>query len=307
MAKKVLAFVLLLFSVGCSWFHREHTVIAAHGISFSDTYFSARLIEKLKNVDGTTIKDPLVIRTLKTALTEELLVEATLYGWAKKNNISFSDKEINDFLHQQLGDSAALMEAQSATNLVRDAVYIQLIQARVAKTFSDGVVPTEEALKTLYSQHQKVATMPRMKLRQIVVAEEHEADTLFAAIKSGKTSFEEAEKKFSLLQGFRPDDELPLINPRDSGLFAPLEKVGVGLYPRILKSHLGYHLVKVVHVKKDATQSFAALRPSLEIEYKRQRGQELYLQWLHDHAKKDTAVIDEPRLLSITAEYQETF
>ena len=143
-----------------------------------------------------------------------------------------------------------------------------------------------------------------MQIRQIVVAEERGRHSP-AAVR--KNHVEAAEKKFSLFRNYKPDADLPWVRPKDSAMLAPLENAPVGLYGKILKSHVGYHIVKVVRTRKDAIQSFAALRPTLEKEYKEKKAQQVYLQWLHDRVKTEAATIDEPRLRALTAEYQETF
>jgi hypothetical protein len=303
--------VSFLFTA-CSWFHSEKVVIRAHGISFGEKYYSARLIEKLKTVDGPSIKDTSVVLTLKSALTEELLVEAALYSWAQTQNIQFTEKQLTDYLSQQLGNSETslgefILEANPSMNLLRDAIYIQMIQAALLQSLKDSVVITEDDLKTFYEEQKAKMGKAEIQLRQIVVAEDHEADTLLAALKSGKTTFEAAEKKFSIFRNYKENDELSWIGAKDSSLFTPLENASVGLFPRVLSSHMGFHIVKVVRTRKGAIQSFAALRPSLELAYKEKKGHEVYLQWVHDHVKKETAMIDEQYLLSLTAEYQETF
>lgn len=305
------ALVSALMLSSCQWFRSEATVISSHGTQFGERYYSARLVEKLKNLDGPSIKDPSVIKTFKEALTEELILEGALYAWARTNAIQFTDQQLTNHLRAQVGGTGSLKTeltgAQPSMNLLRDAIYIQLIRNQLELKLAASVHPTENELKEHLEAVRKHLERPRIRLRQILVAEEHEANTLLHNIRDKKISFADAEQKFSLLRGHKPDDELPWIDASETQFLHQFAAAPIGLQNKVFKTTVGYHLVSIVGVKKNANQPFAALRPQLEVSYKQRKSEELYLQWVQDQVKNGDISVDQPRLMAITAEYQESF
>lgn len=303
-------FCLSTFS-GCSFFRKEATVITSHTTAFGERYFSARLVEKLKNVDGPSIKDTTVIKVLKEALVEELVVEGALYNWARTNSVQFTNDQLLQHLKLQVGDDAELEATVSAatptTNLLRDAIYVQLIRGELRSRLTNSVVVTDDALKKYYEDVRKDFDRPRLQIRQVVLAEEHEANTMMQNLRDKKITFEDAEKKFSLARNFKKDDELPWLDPKDSSFLSQFSSASAGLQPKIYQTAAGFHIVNIIRVKKNANQPFAALRPQLELAYKQKMGEELYLQWLKDQVKTENVSVDQSRLMALTAEYQESF
>lgn len=306
-----LALVCFLFLSACSFFRKEATVITSHGTAFGERYYSARLVEKLKTVDGPSIKDPAVLKVLKEALTEELVVEGALYSWARANNVSFNSEQLLNHLKLQVGDSAELKgtanDASPTMDLLRDAVYVQLIRGELRSRLTSSVTATDEDLKKFHEEIRKDFDRPKIQLRQIVLAEEHEANTMMQNLREKKISFEDAEKKFSLSRSYKKEDELPWLDPKDSTFLSQFLSASPGLQSKIYQTPAGFHIVYIIHVKKNANQPFAALRPQLEVAYKQKRGEELYLQWLKDQVKTENVSVDQSRLLGLTAEYQESF
>lgn len=286
-------------------------MITSHGTPFGERYFSARLIEKLKNVDGPSIKDPAVLKVLKEALTEELIIEGALYSWARANNVHFSDEQLIQHLRLQVGSDATLEtsinEAAPSMNLLRDAIYIQLVRGQLRTSLTNTITPTEDELKKYFDEVRKDLERPRLQVRQVVLAEEHEANTLMQSLRDKKITFDNAEKKFSLVRGYKKDDELPWIDPKDSTFMSQFVSASPGLQSKVFQSPVGYHIVNIIRVKKNANQPFAALRPQVESLYKQKRGEELYLQWLKDQVKTESISVDHARLMALTAEYQESF
>jgi hypothetical protein len=310
---KVFVVVILcppLFTA-CSFFRKEATIITSHGTRFGENYYSARLVEKLKNVDATSIKDPSVLKVLKEALTEELIVEGALYSWARTNNVHFTDDQLVQHLRLQVGSDTTLKseveEAQPSMNLLRDTIYVQLIRGQLRASLEATVKPTDDQLKKHLEVIRQSLERPKIQMRQIIVAEEHEARTLLQSLREKKISFEDAAKKFSLLRSYKSDDDLPWIDPKDSSFLANFANASPGLQPKVYSTPAGYHLVHIVRVKKSANQSFAALRPQVETAYKQKAGEELYLQWLKDQVKTGAILIDQPRIMALTAEYRESF
>lgn len=308
----LLAHVFCIFSLSaCSFFRKEATVITSHNTAFGERYFSARLVEKLKTVDGPFIKDSAVIKVLKETLVEELIIEGALYNWARTNSIQFTNEQLLQHLKLQVGKEAALESSVAAAtptmNLLRDALYVQLIRGKLRTHLTGSVVITDDALKKYHATAGKDFARPRLQVRQIVLAEEHEAKTILQSLLGKKITFEDAEKKFSLSRNFKKDGELPWLDPKDSSFLAQFVSAPLGLQPKIYQTAAGFHLVNIIRVKKNANQPFAALRPQLELAYKEKVGEDLYLQWLKDQVKTENVSVDQSRIMALTAEYQESF
>lgn len=307
----LLAFVAFLLLTSCQWFRSDATIISSHGTTFGEKYYSARLVEKLKNLDGPSIKDPAVIKTFKEALVEELIIEGALYAWARTQKVHFTNQQLTDYLRTQIGThgnlSSGVHEAQPSMNILRDAIYVQMISGQLRAHLLASIEPSDDDLRAHYELIRKNLERPRIRVRQILVAEEHEANTLLQNIRDKKISFADAEKKFSLLRGFKEDDELPWTDASETQFLHQFASAPIGLQNKVFKTSVGYHLVSIIGVKKNANQPFAALLPQVTLSYKRKRGEELYLQWVQDQVKTGDISIDQPRLMAITAEYQESF
>lgn len=301
-------FLFLSSLSSCAWFRKETVVVSSHGIDFGERYYSARLVEKLKNVDGPSIKDPALLLALKTALTEELIIEGALFAWAKYKNIHFSDQDLQAYLYRQVGEGMDLKtvihEAAPTTNLLRDAIYIQLIHKKLQKHLITSAPPTDVELMNYYEKNKALFDQVKIDFRQIVLAEEHEATTLLQHLIEKKISFVHAEKKFSIVT----DPKVrPSVDSKSSPLASQLSNSNPGLQSRVFQSPHGFHIIHVLRVKKGAAQAFAALRPHVLTHYKRERGAELYLQWQRDQVKNGSISVNQSRIMALTAEYQESF
>ncbi|MCC6137928.1 MAG: hypothetical protein IT287_04805 [Bdellovibrionaceae bacterium] len=305
------SFLGLYLLSACTWFRKEAVVITSHGTEFGERYFSARLVEKLKNVDGTSIKDTSVLQILKEALTEELILEGALFAWARAHNIKFSEEELVQHLRSQVGGEAtlqsSLQEARPTMDLLRDAIYIQLIRDKVRAELVEKIIVDDETLKKYLEEIRKDLERPLFRYRQVVLAEEHEAITILQHLREKKITFEDAEKKFSLIRGFRATEDLPWVDPKDSSFLGHFASAPIGLQSKVYPTPVGFHVVNILQVKKNANQPFAALRPLVETSYKQKKGEELYLQWLKDQVKTGNISVDQARLMSLVAEYQESF
>ena len=97
--KAFVAFSLLLTS--CSFFTKNEPLIKVGDIAFSKSYFSERLVEKLKNVDGLHIKNKDLISSLSNQLEKELIQEAFFFLWAQKNKLQIDASDMSAYLGTQ--------------------------------------------------------------------------------------------------------------------------------------------------------------------------------------------------------------
>lgn len=311
MIKQFLLIATFVPLFSCSWLRKDATIIVSNGTNYGERYFAARLIEKLKTVDGPSIKDPALLKTFKEALTEELIIEGALFSWARAHGVSFSDQELQRQLQDQVGQNSDLHAdvsgAAPSMNLLRDTLYLQLIQKKLQTHLLSESPATDTELKLFFEKHKTLFDKPKVQFRQIVLNTEDEAKTLLQHLRDNKLSFEDAEKKFSLIREYKPDAEIPFYDATGNGLVPQLLGAPQGLQSRIYSLPSGFHLIKILQIKKNTNQSFDALRPSVLTVYNQKRANDLYLQWLRDHVKTKSVIIDHARLLALKAEYQESF
>jgi hypothetical protein len=210
------------------------------------------LIEKLKMMDGPAIKDTALTKVFKEALTEELIVEGALFSWARANNIAFSDVELTKKLQEQMGISANLQSniqgASPSLNLLRDAIYVQLIQEKLRQKLIADEPPTEQQLKLYYEKNASQFSRPKVQMKQIVVTEEAAAQTLLQNLREKKISFDAAEKKFSTVNHLTADNVAPFYEATSTHFVSQLLNAPIGLQNRIYQSPAGFHIVFVLQV-----------------------------------------------------------
>lgn len=304
-----LFFVFILIS-GCSFFSKDDEMIRVGEISFSESYFADRLVEKLKNVDGLHIKNRDLIASLSHQLERELIEEGFFFLWAKKKNIKIERSDLAAFIGSRGTTSAGLptdfiFEAAPAQNLLENHLRLQIIKNHLLADLETKVEVTESELMDAYKKKSPFLSPALVRAQQILLATEEDARAVLRKIQAG-SSFEEMARKFSLSPEGASGGALGWIDARTSAQAKWLTQQPRGLIDRVSPGPGGFYIFKVLESKKSAVQSYSEVKDLLKKTIIEQKRNEAYLHWLEEQVKTTKVFSNETLLQTITSHYQET-
>lgn len=302
--------ILSLFLCSCSFFKRNEAIIKVGDISFSESYFSDRLVEKLKNVDGLHIKNKDLILSLSSQLEKELIQEAFFFMWAQKNKLKIDPSDLSAYLGTQATTTQGaptdfIFEAAPSQNLLQNHLRLQIIKNHFFTSLDKDILVTDEELQTAYKQKSPILSPSQVHLRQILLTQQEEAQAVLAKIRSG-SSFEEMAKKFSLSSEGATGGDLHWIRTDSSPQIKQLAPFTPGLVNRVIAGSGGFYIYKIIEYRKPTTQSFAQVSEELKKTILEEKRASLYLQWLKEQVRTVRVYANEDLIHTVTTYYQET-
>jgi hypothetical protein len=162
------------------------------------------------------------------------------------------------------------------TKLCEQSLIEQFLEERVFSQLS--IAPSE--INSYYRTHEKEFRKPnRIKLRQVVVAKDDEAQRIRKEIKS--SNFSALARKYSItpeasnggLIGPFSKEQLP-------SLFDMVFSMNIGEISGVIKSEYGFHIMMPVEKIPAQTLSLNEVAPQIRAEFKRTKRLDAYQKWL---------------------------
>ncbi len=302
--------ILSLFLCSCSFFKKDETIIRVGDIAFSESYFSDRLVEKLKNVDGLHIKNKDLILSLSNQLEKELIQEAFFFLWAQKNKLKIDSSDLSAYLGTQATTSLGaptdfIFEAAPSQNLLQNHLRLQIIKNHFFAFLEKGISISEDELRAEFKKKSPILSVSQVQLRQILLSQEEEARAVLAKIRAG-SSFEEMARKFSLSSEGANGGDLRWVRTDSTSQIKQLAPFAVGLVDKVVPGPGGFYIYKIVEYKKPTTQSFTQVSEELKKTILEEKRADLYLQWLEEQVKTVRVFTNEDLIHTVTTNYQET-
>lgn len=303
--------VLLLFFIsGCSFFSKDDEMIRVGEISFSESYFADRLVEKLKNVDGLHIKNRDLISSLSNQLERELIEEGFFFLWAKKKNLKIEPSDLAAFIGSRGTTTSGLptdfiFEAAPAQNLLQNHLRLQIIKNHLLADLESRVEVAETELLEAYKKKSPFLSPAVVRVQQILLSKEEDALAVLRKIQAG-SSFEEMARKFSLSPEGALGGDLGWVDARTSAQAKWLAQQPRGLIGRVTPGPGGFYIYKILESKKPTVQSFSEVKDLLRKALIEQKRNDAYLHWLEEQVKTTKVFSNEKLLRTITSHYQET-
>jgi peptidyl-prolyl cis-trans isomerase C len=311
--KLVLCALCLLIAQGCVKKQKQQialSVVRVNGVSLDATTFSKQLARKLKRFDSLAAKDPRVIDKAKDEIIKNFVVSVLLRQLASEKNIVVSSDEVLaefDRVRRTYPDDLSFKESLVNEGLSvdewKESLKDVLIQKK-AFTALDGK-ESKEALnrdaRAYFETHKnEFRKKPRVKLQQLVVAKEDDAQRLLKKIKEG-SSFDDLAKKYSVSPDSAEGGRIGYVDKGSVPAFDAAFNMRVGQTSSVIKSSYGFHIIRVLDKKDGSQESYEQAQTRIQTQLSGARQQKVFSQWLQNalrsaKVEKDEALISKLRV-----------
>lgn len=287
-------FTLLLS--GCDLFSistKSKVVLQVEKRSMTLSQFSSSLANRLKELDPLSAKDPFVLKTFKTKVTTDFIVDALIEQWFADQKLTVDAKVLDDALakiisqfpsDKEFRDELALQNKsyQDWRRTVEIGVKRDILFAQLRKETSTA---TEEELLAYFQENRlKYFQNESVYAESILLQDENQADVIKKLYK--KTSFQNLFKEYSLDRSTPEAIRYGWIE-RASG--SPLEALFISKKSELvgpLQMAEGYRLFRVTQRKSAFQRPFSEVSVQVRAEVLALRESARFSAWLDEQIKK---------------------
>lgn len=289
-----------LFSFGT----KSKVVLQVENRAMTLSQFSMALANRLKELDPLSAKDPSVLKTFKTKVTTDFLVDALIEQWFADQKLNLDAKTLEaelaktisqfpsdkDFRDELASQNKSYQDWRKAVEigLKRDILFSEL-RKEMAEPTTEELQAHFQANKLKYFQNESVHA------ESILLQDENQADVIKKLYR--KTSFENLFKEYSL------DRTTPIAMKygwieRAPG--SPLEMLFISRKSELIgpiQVAEGYRLFKVTQRKQSFQRTFNEVKTQIKAEVVALRESARFSAWLDEQIKRykilrNTAAID---------------
>ncbi len=270
------------------------TIIQVDHFTLDANDFSKKLFLKLKNYDSLTVKEPLIISRAREEIIDEFILESLAIKWSQNNGLQLKDAQVKEELtkiRESYPDDLSFRRILAAEGIsydfwlknVRSTLLQKLVFEKVTETTPE---PSPEEIKSHYNANKSLfRTKDRIKIRQIVLKTENNANRLLKEIQKGK-SIKELAVKYSIAPEASNEGLVGWVEKGSSEIFDKVFNYGRGRYSSILKSNLGFHIVEILDMKRGEQLSLSDAEPHILATLMQSKKQEVYKRWLDEELRK---------------------
>ncbi|MCJ8278014.1 MAG: peptidylprolyl isomerase [Bdellovibrionales bacterium] len=286
--RKYFVFAFCVFLLSCTSKHDESITILKIGNSLiSEKDFSQHLMDEAKNYNSVFLKDSKVIDDLKQKVVLNIIIEELLLSWGKEQKLLLSPEEIDGKIKDQIKSypneqafKRVYSELKLQTDLLRRKTQVTWLKDRLLSKIKKNIQLTDKDIKNYYYNNtEEFKHKAKIKLQQIVVQTELEANKIHKAIKSG-SPFGKLASEYSLgaeadnggVVGWIDKGTLPVF---DAAFNLPLNKLS---NPK--KSPYGYHIFRVLERKRGRQWPLNEVKEQISKKLQASRAEEQYKNWL---------------------------
>jgi peptidyl-prolyl cis-trans isomerase C len=278
-----------------------------HTMSAKD--FADRLARRLKNFDALSAKDPNNVKRAKEDVIRVFILQSLTEDYAKKNDISVSDseleKEINQFRASYPDDLAfrrTLAEENLSMSDWKEELRQTLLSRKVFKKFSEKLVqPTPEEIQKYYEENKNLyKRKERIYLRQIILDELSKAQSVRDELK--KKDFAELAKKYSVAPESKAGGLVGWVEKGSVDIFDKAFNLPIGGMSQVLESAYGFHIFKV---EKKIGPGFASLdevKPEIIQALLGKKQQAEFADWLDKQIRASRVLRDNELINAVSVE-----
>jgi len=220
-----------------------------------------------------------------------------------KNIVSEQKREfLQDLIMQELFYNAALANGienfPEVKELIKEANKKIIISRYLKENVDDKIEITETELKRYYDEHSEDFMMPeRWRAVHILVDTEEESRQIKAMLEEG-ASFEELAKSRSIDASAKDGGDVGYFSkgqliPEFEDACLSLE---VGEMSDVVKTKLGYHIIRLMESKPPEVQEFATVKRLIKKEMEQERKKE-FLREITKRLRADTEIVLNEELL----------
>jgi peptidyl-prolyl cis-trans isomerase C len=233
-------------------------------------------------------------RELRQACLDQLIERKLLAQEARKRGLRIPPDELNAILgeilkeypgggfDERLGLKGTTLEewkGRLEEGLLAERMARSVLQARVE-------VSEKEAEQYYEARRSAFQMKPRVRVRQIIVADGQEAIQILKRIRKGE-SFEKLARERSLGPEKASGGDLGAFGPGERPAeFDPVFTLDAGAVSEVIKSPYGYHIFKLEGKSPGRQLSYAEARETILRELRQRKGEEVYRRWLGELRKQ---------------------
>lgn len=305
--RPALTFVLWLLIAGC-WQQKPSPMTATVALVNDEPITVQELQTALSETEDkgsqTIEATPEEKEALARRLLEQLIERKMLLQEARRLQIKLTEGEMQDRLseiREGMEEEAFLryLSEQKRTKEAWEASAREmlLIEKLLNQLVGDQISLPEEELLQYYNSNLEQWSVPeQIKLRQILVETETEAEAIRQSLAEGADFVEAAQTHAQTLEfgkdgdlGYRAAGELPVE-------FEPLFTAEIGSVSGAIKTPFGYHLVKVEDRRPARTLSFDEVKERIYQTLLEEKREVLFSRWFENIRRKTEVKINEELL-----------
>jgi len=306
-ARPLFIFALWLLLTGC-WQQKPSpltaTVALVNDEPITVQELQSAIAETNDNGSQTLEATPEEKEELARRLLEQLIERKMLLQEARRLQIQLTEGELNERLSEirEGVDEEAFLRYLSEQKLTKEgwessARETLLIEKLLNQLVGDQISLPEEELLAYYDSHLEEWNVPeQIKLRQILVETETEAEAIRQSLAEGADFAEVARTHAETLPfgnagdlGYRSAAELPVE-------FEPLFAAEIGSVSGVIKTPFGYHLVKVEDRLPARTLPFEEVKERIYQTLLEGKREALFSRWFENVRLKTEVKINEELL-----------
>ena len=241
-----------------------------------------------------------MLATFKAQILDMLIDNELIVQEAKKKGFKVSKKEIDDRIKEIRGQfksdqeyKAALQQAGLTESDVPRQVERMIYAEKLLADLFKGVKATDKEIEDYYKKNEASFIVPEsVKLSHIFSTSESTATKALEAIKGGMP-FEEAVSKYSedlatlQLKGDLGTQTATTLQQGFGDDFAKaVMALKAGEVSKVIKSAMGYHIVKVFAKIPQAKKTLAEAKNDIILQVENAKKQEIYTKWIAEIKKK---------------------
>lgn len=293
--------------------YNKAVVVKVNQKELTTLEFSNRLLRRIKHLDALNVKEENTIKKAKNEVVSDFILQSLVEQFAAENKIVVKTEQLKERINKlQSGypDEFAFQEALVENDIDFDEwqadVRSSLLQEEVFKTIKKDVPePDIKELKSYYNDHKDdFKTDTSFKLQQIVLATEGDARVVLDHLKKGK-DFGELAKKFSIAPEAKNNGELGWVEKGTFEAFDKVEKLRVNRYSDMIKSHVGFHIIKLLGKKRAQTKSFKDSQSEIKHLLLEKKHKVALIQWFENQVRSAKVLKDQKLIDAIDVVTQE--
>jgi len=270
--------------------------------------FSQSLAARLSVLDPLSAKDPIVVKSFKSKITSDFIVDSLIELWFETNKKSLNSKdldvEIKKYVDQYPNDKTFREELASQNKSYQDwkkSIELSLKRQMLFQDFRGQIKdPTDDELQAYYQTNKlKYFQNEAVLTESILVADENQADVIKSLYK--KNSFDKLFKEYSLdknrttvlfgwVERVQGSDLDVLFSNKKNELIGPI------------KFEEGYRLFKVSQRRPSQQKTFDQVKEQVKSEVISLRETAHFSSWLDEQIKRYKIYKNNQALDSMTIE-----
>lgn len=296
---------LTLLVAGCDFgAPGPHSPVATvNGEAITREQFEEALALRRDALDQGLQSEPAVREALESRVLEEMITRRLLLQEAARQGVSPTPDAVGKRLaelFQGYGPdefNALISERGVSPDAFRARVAEDLtMELLIEKALKVPEAPPADKVEAYYREHLEELHRPvRARALHLMVATAEEAEKLRAVVMKG-ADFSEMARRHSLGPEAAQDGDLGWVSPGqmpeafDEAIFSLKPKE----VSQVVKSPYGYHLFKLLEVKRAGRLSLEEARPAIVARLEAETREENYKQWLEELRTRARVVVNKP-------------